>query len=125
MRWIQPKKVVSIDRPSLKVDEIKYSALYTRPFGCKSFINFVPHATVGKKELNCQQRTQRLLRLFFLHLASVGTYSLKQFGKYSRWQRVFLGSKSKPYMTLANIRTKFRFFSFDFCQNFDVTTFSW
>ncbi len=32
--------------------------------------------------------------------------------------------KSKPYMILVNIRKKFRLFSFDFCHNFDVRTFS-
>ncbi len=40
--------ICSIDKSSFKVDEIKYSALYTRPFGCKSFVDFVPHAIVGK-----------------------------------------------------------------------------
>jgi hypothetical protein len=28
-------------------------------------------------------------------------------------------------MPLLNFRKKFRFFSFDFCQNFDVRTFLW
>jgi hypothetical protein len=31
--------------------------------------------------------------------------------------------KSNPYMPFVNFRKKFRFFSFDFCQNFDVWTF--
>jgi hypothetical protein len=35
---MDPAELISIDRSSLKVDEIKYSALYTRPFGCKSFV---------------------------------------------------------------------------------------
>ncbi len=39
--------IYSIDQSSLKVDEIKCSALYTSPFGCKSFKDFVPHAIVG------------------------------------------------------------------------------
>jgi hypothetical protein len=44
---MDPAELISIDKSSLKVDEIKYSALYTRPFGCNSFIDFVPHAMVG------------------------------------------------------------------------------
>ncbi len=32
--------------------------------------------------------------------------------------------KSKPYMPLVNFGKKFWFFSLDFCQNFDVRTFS-
>jgi hypothetical protein len=33
--------------------------------------------------------------------------------------------KSNPYMPSVNFRKKFRFFSFDFRQNFDVQTFPW
>jgi hypothetical protein len=39
--------IYSIDRSSLKVDEIKRSALYNRPFGCKSFVDFAPRAMGG------------------------------------------------------------------------------
>ncbi len=39
--------IYSIDRSSLKVDEIKCSALYNRPFVCESFIDFAPRAIVG------------------------------------------------------------------------------
>jgi hypothetical protein len=35
----------------------------------------------------------------------------------------FFGPKSKPYIPLVNFRKKFRFFSFDFRQNFEVRTF--
>ncbi len=35
----------------------------------------------------------------------------------------FFWPKSKPYMPFVNFRKKFRFFSFDFRQNFDVRTF--
>ncbi len=38
--------------------------------------------------------------------------------------RQFCFPKSNPYMPLVNFRKKFRFFSFDFCQNFEVRTFS-
>ncbi len=37
----------------------------------------------------------------------------------------FFLPKSKPFMPLVNFQTKFWFFSFHFCQNFDVRTFSW
>jgi hypothetical protein len=33
-------------------------------------------------------------------------------------------STSNPYMPLVNCQKKFRFFSFDFRQNFEVRTFS-
>ncbi len=36
---------------------------------------------------------------------------------------IFFLPKSNPYMPFVNCRKKFRFFSFDFCQNFDVRTF--
>jgi hypothetical protein len=36
----------------------------------------------------------------------------------------FFWPKSNPYMPLVNFRKKFRFFSFDFRQNFDVRRFS-
>jgi hypothetical protein len=36
----------------------------------------------------------------------------------------FFLPKSNPYMPLENFRKKFRFFSFDFRQNFEVRTFS-
>ncbi len=111
--------IYSVDRTSLKGDAIQVYSLYTptlRPFSCGNSWQIGTELPAAHTALAAT---------FLLHLASVGKYSLKQFGKYSRWQRVFLGSKSKPYMTLVNIRTKFRFFSFDFCQNFDVTTFSW
>ncbi len=39
------------------------------------------------------------------------------------WNNFFL-PKSNPYMPLVNFRKKFRFVSFDFCQNFEVPTFS-
>jgi hypothetical protein len=35
----------------------------------------------------------------------------------------FFCPKSNPYMPFVNFLKKFRFFSFDFCQNFDVQTF--
>ncbi len=35
----------------------------------------------------------------------------------------FFFPKSNPYMPFVNFRNKFRFFSFDFRQNFDVRTF--
>ncbi len=35
----------------------------------------------------------------------------------------FFLPKSNPYMPFVNFRKKFRFFSFNFCQNFDVRTF--
>ena len=36
---------------------------------------------------------------------------------------IFFWPKSNPYMPFVNFRKKFRFFSFDFRQNFDVRTF--
>ncbi len=36
---------------------------------------------------------------------------------------IFFLAKSNPYMPFVNFRKKFRFFSFDFRQNFDVRTF--
>ncbi len=36
---------------------------------------------------------------------------------------IFFLPKSNPYMPFVNFRKKFRFFSFDFRQNFDVRTF--
>ncbi len=36
----------------------------------------------------------------------------------------FFLPKSNPYMPLVKFRKKFRFFSFDFRQNFEVRTFS-
>ena len=40
-----------------------------------------------------------------------------------RYFWIFFWLKSNPYMPLVNFRKKFRFFSFDFRQNFDVRTF--
>ena len=40
-----------------------------------------------------------------------------------RYFWIFFWPKSNPYMPLVNFRKKFRFFSFDFRQNFEVRTF--
>ncbi len=69
---------------------------------------------VSASEYSCTQEPKKLCR------------SNSIFKDTQAWDNFdfFCWTKSNPYMALVNFRKKFRVFSFDFRQNFEVRTFS-